>query len=153
MEPDLPRDFKARQRSRSRNRTLAALSLVVILVAWLIGGLRRQPAVAGFVKQVIPEAAFVDESGGLWLARGSSGGPIIAYAAVGRAPGDGGPIGGLRAKGPKGKGLGVGARRRTPGDPRHCGKCAPGSAPSGEAVRSIRFPRADIGPALRRGLR
>jgi len=117
MEPDLPRDFKARQRSRSRNRTLAALSLVVILVAWLIGGLRRQPAVAGFVKQVIPEAAFVDESGGLWLARGSSGGPIIAYAAVGRAPGYGGPIEVLVAMDPKGKVLGMGVleNHETPG--------------------------------------
>ncbi len=96
---------------------MAALTLVAIVAAWIIGGLRSRPDVISFVQQLVPEAAVVDEEAGLWIVRASSGGPIIAYAATERAPGYGGPIEVLIAMDPDGKVLGMGVleNHETPG--------------------------------------
>jgi NosR/NirI family nitrous oxide reductase transcriptional regulator len=107
----------SRERRRSRTRLLALLTIVAIAAAWIAGTSRSRPEVVPILQQIVPQASAVDESGGLWLARSLSGGPVIAYAATGRAPGYGGPIEVLVAVDPDGKVLGMGVieNHETPG--------------------------------------
>jgi NosR/NirI family nitrous oxide reductase transcriptional regulator len=107
----------SRERRRTRDRVIAVLTVVVIAAAWIVGGLRSRPDIVSFVRQFVPDAAVVDESRGLWLARASRDGPVIAYAATGRATGYGGPIEVLVAMDPNGEVLGMGVleNHETPG--------------------------------------
>jgi NosR/NirI family nitrous oxide reductase transcriptional regulator len=100
----------------TRRRTLGVLSLALVVLAWVYGYLTSGRDVVSLVGAVVPGAATVDLSGTIYVAR-SADGAIAGYAAVGSAPGYGGPIDMLVGVSPAGVILGtrVVAQRETPG--------------------------------------
>lgn len=103
------------QRNR-RDRWLMSLTVLLILAAWGYGYLTAGTQVAPLVKNVIPGAVTVQTQGQLFVGLDAQG-QVIGYAAVGQAPGYGGPIETLVGVDPAGQILGVEvvSRRESPG--------------------------------------
>lgn len=106
---------KYEQRNR-RDRWLLSLTVLLILAAWGYGYLTAGTQVAPLVQNVIPGAATVQTQGQLFVGLDAQG-QVIGYAAVGQAPGYGGPIETLVGVDPAGRILGVEvvSRRESPG--------------------------------------
>ncbi|MFW6069595.1 MAG: 4Fe-4S binding protein [bacterium] len=66
-------------------------TVVLILAAWFYGYLNNGTAVAPLVSEVLPAADTVEQRGDLFVGQDAAG-DVIGYAAVGEAPGYGGPV-------------------------------------------------------------
>ena len=107
----------ASRKHTTRRRWLALMTLLPIIAAWLYGYFTNGTDVLPFVTSVLPGADQIDRQGGLFVGHRSSDGALIGYAAVGSAPGYGGPIDVLVGVDPQGEivGVKVVAQRETPG--------------------------------------
>jgi NosR/NirI family nitrous oxide reductase transcriptional regulator len=107
----------ARARTVQRKRVVAVLSIILAAAAWLIGYTTAGADVAPLVADVLPGADRIVPTGTLFVGTRSSDGGLIGYAAVGSAPGYGGPIEVLVGVNANGDILGVKVvqQRETPG--------------------------------------
>lgn len=92
------------------------LATVLLVAAWVYGYLKVGTDAAPLVNEVLPGVARVEENGDLLIARDEAGN-VAGYAAVGEAPGYGGPITVLVGVDPAGTitGVRVVTQRETPG--------------------------------------
>jgi len=111
-----PTPPSAWQQRNQRERRLISLTIVLVLAAWLYGYLTSGTDIVPLVNEVIPGAERVENRGQLFVGLDSAG-QIVGYAAVGQAPGYGGPIETLVGVDPAGQILGVKivSRRESPG--------------------------------------
>jgi NosR/NirI family transcriptional regulator, nitrous oxide reductase regulator len=94
---------------RRRERIFAVISLVVIAVAWIIGGVRAASDILPAVEQAMPAAGFVEKVDvGLYATYGAEGdSDPLGYVAIAAANGYGGPLTLAVAVGPTGTVLGM----------------------------------------------
>ena len=113
-----------KSRAVSQRRWLAALSLVLVAAVWAFGYLTSGADVAPLVSQVLPGADKIETRGALFVGTRASDGALVGYAAVGSAPGYGGPIDVLVGVDPQGEVMGVTVvtQRETPGFFRRLGQ-------------------------------
>lgn len=95
-----------RQRKQRRERQFILVALTLIVLAWGYGYFTGDAQVAPLVGDVIPNAAHVREEGEIFIAEDQNG-QVIGYAALGSAPGYGGPVEMLVGVDPAGDILGV----------------------------------------------
>jgi len=90
--------------------------MALIVAAWVYGYLTSGSDILPLVGGVLPGAASVEPNGSIFVGR-SADGTLVGYAAVGSAPGYGGPIDMLVGVSPSGRILGtrVVAQRESPG--------------------------------------
>jgi NosR/NirI family nitrous oxide reductase transcriptional regulator len=100
-----------------RRRWLAALSLALVAAVWAYGYFTSGADVAPLVGKVLPGADKIETRGALYVGTRAADGALVGYAAVGSAPGYGGPIDVLVGVDPQGQVIGVSvvAQRETPG--------------------------------------
>lgn len=79
--------YEIRQR---RQRWLLVASALLMLLAWVYGYVTNGTEIAPLVMDVLPTAERVEQRGSLFV--GLNGDEVVGYAAVGQAPGYGGPI-------------------------------------------------------------
>ena len=98
------------------DRRFMVLALALIAVAWIVGYVRNGADVAALVPDVLPGTARVDSDGDLFVGRDGDGN-IIGYAALGEAPGYGGPLEVLIGVWPDGaiSGVTIVSQRESPG--------------------------------------
>ena len=106
----------ARQKHTVRRRWIALITLLLIVAAWLYGVLTSGADIAPLINSVLPGADRSEKQGSLFVGY-SSDNRIVGYAAVGSAPGYGGPIDVLVGVNPQGDIIGVKVvtQRETPG--------------------------------------
>lgn len=111
-----------RQRLR-RRRSLAAIAMALVAAAWVCGYVTSGSDIAPLVGGVLPGSSTIEARGSIFVGR-SAGGTLVGYAAVGSAPGYGGPIDMLVGVSPSGEILGtrVVAQRESPGFFRRFGR-------------------------------
>lgn len=105
------------KRERDRlDRRFMLLTLAIVAVAWIVGYLRNGADVAPLVPGVLPGATRVDSEGDLFVGR-DAGGNVVGYAALGEAPGYGGPMELLVGVRPDGaiSGVTIVSQRESPG--------------------------------------
>ncbi|HSM56956.1 MAG TPA: FMN-binding protein [Candidatus Sulfomarinibacteraceae bacterium] len=85
------KSLSPRARRKRRERWFMVATVVLILTAWLYGYFTSGTAVAPLVKEVLPAAENVEQRGSLFVGQDAAG-EVIGYAAVGEAPGYGGPL-------------------------------------------------------------
>lgn len=73
------------------DRRFMVLALALIAVAWIVGYARNGADVAPLVPDVLPGATRVENEGDLFIGRDGKG-DIVGFAALGEAPGYGGPL-------------------------------------------------------------
>lgn len=81
--------FRARQQ---RDRLLILLTVVVVIAAWLYGYFTSGTNVLPHAEEMIAGAARVVARDDIFVGYGADGEEIVGYAAVGEAPGYGGPV-------------------------------------------------------------
>jgi len=98
------------------DRRFMVLALALIAVAWIAGYVRNGTNVAPLVAGVLPGATRVDSEGDLFIGRDAEGN-VVGYAALGEAPGYGGPLEVLVGVTPDGaiSGVTIVAQRESPG--------------------------------------
>ncbi len=108
---------QAHRRRVRRDRILLAASIVLVGAAWIYGYLASGTEVAPLVPQVIPGAAYVEKQGDIFVGLNADKTQVLGYAAVGEAPGYGGPIDVLVGVAPDGSvsGTTIVAQRESPG--------------------------------------
>lgn len=79
--------YEIRQR---RQRWLLVVSALLMLAAWIYGYVANGTEIAPLVTEVLSTAERVEQRGSLFV--GLNGDEVVGYAAVGQAPGYGGPI-------------------------------------------------------------
>lgn len=82
-------------------------TLLLILLAWIYGYVTSGTDVTPLVPEVIPGAASVEVKGKLYIGRADDGEQVLGYAALGEAPGYGGPIEMLVGMDPQGQITGI----------------------------------------------
>jgi NosR/NirI family nitrous oxide reductase transcriptional regulator len=99
------------------NQWLVGISILAVAAAWLVGYFTSGSDVAPFVTNVIPTAVKIEKRGDLYVGLAGDGEQIVGYAAIGQAPGYGGPIEMLVGMDPDGKitGVRIVQQRETPG--------------------------------------
>ena len=99
-----------------RRRWLAALTVALVAAAWIYGYATSGSDVAPLVADVLPGAVEIELNSSIYAGRAADG-TLVGYAAVGSAPGYGGPIDILVGVSPSGEILGtrVVAQRESPG--------------------------------------
>lgn len=108
----------ARYLKRRRQEFLTGLIAVVcIAVAWFYGYFHSGSEIGPLIKNVIPGTQRVVEQGDVYIGYGAENHTPLGYAAVGEAPGYGGPIQMLVGTDPGGQivGIQVVEQRETPG--------------------------------------
>ncbi len=105
-----------RQQKTRRERLLIILTVALIVAAWIFGYFTNGTEVAPLVPELLPGTAQVRTEGQLFIALDANG-ELIGYAALGSAPGYGGPIDMLVAVDPEGNILNtqVVTERESPG--------------------------------------
>lgn len=105
-----------RTKQQRRERTLITATVLVVVAAWVYGYLRSGADVAPLVQTVLPGATTIQTEGHLFIGRDEAG-VVIGYAAVGSAPGYGGPVEMLVGVDPDGNILGTTmvTQRESPG--------------------------------------
>lgn len=98
-----------------RQRWLLVITAILILTAWIVGYYSAGADVAPLVADVLPAATRVERRGSLFV--GLNDDHVVGYAAIGQAPGYGGPIDVLVSVDPAGDVVGfqVIEHRETPG--------------------------------------
>jgi len=111
---------KKRTRSRyavrlRRQRRLLIITSLLILAAWLVGFFAAGANVAPLVNDVLPTATSAQRRGSLFVGLNDS--VVVGYAAVGKAPGYGGPVHVLVGVDPSGEVVGfeIVEHHETPG--------------------------------------
>lgn len=106
-----------RQRKQRRERQFILIALLLVVLAWGYGYFTSGTDVAPLVPDVIPGTAEVRSEGNNLFTALDAAGEIIGYAAMGSAPGYGGPIDMLVAVSPDGNIIGtlVVEERESPG--------------------------------------
>jgi uncharacterized protein with FMN-binding domain len=106
-----------RARTQRRNRLVALASIGLVAIAWLIGYATSGADIVPLVAGVLPGADRIEPQGDLFIGTRSSDGSLVGYAAVGSAPGYGGPIEVLVGVNPDGVIIGtkVVQQRESPG--------------------------------------
>lgn len=99
------------------NRWLVGISIFAVMVAWLVGFFASGRDIAPLVTSVIPAAVKIEKRGDLYIGLAGDGEQIVGYAALGQAPGYGGPIQMLVGIDPDGSitGVRIVQERETPG--------------------------------------
>ncbi len=117
LNSSAPNVLTHRARTQRRNRLIALLSIGLVAAAWLIGYATSGADVAPLVTEVLPGADRIRPTGNLYIGTRSSDGSLVGYAAVGSAPGYGGPIEVLVGVNPDGVIMGakVVQQRESPG--------------------------------------
>lgn len=112
----LKQKMSPRRRRQRRERILILLTIVAVLVAWGYGYFTSGTDVAPLVPELIPETEEVRVDGQILIALDEDG-AVLGYAAMGSAPGYGGPIDMLVAVDPAGTIIGtqVVTQRESPG--------------------------------------
>lgn len=92
------------------------LAVALLLAAWIYGYATSGVAAAPLVSGVLPTAARISQEDGIFVARDANG-DLAGYAAVGSAPGYGGPVEVLVGVDPQGNIVGVQfvSQRESPG--------------------------------------
>lgn len=105
-----------RQQKQRRERLLIVLTVALVVAAWIFGYFTNGTEVAPLVPELLPGTAQVRTEGQLFTALDADGN-LIGYAALGSAPGYGGPIDILVAVDPEGNILNtqVVTERESPG--------------------------------------
>ncbi|MBK8900686.1 MAG: FMN-binding protein [Anaerolineaceae bacterium] len=105
-----------RQQKVQRERLLIILTVALVVAAWIFGYFTSGTDVAPLVPELLPGTAQVRTEGQLFIALDAAG-EVIGYAALGSAPGYGGPIDMLVAVDPEGNILNtqVVTERESPG--------------------------------------
>lgn len=113
LKPATPSAFQQRNR---RERWLIGLTVALVLAAWVYGYFTSSTDVAPLVSEVLPGATRIESRGQLFVGLDAAG-QVAGYAAVGSAPGYGGPIETLVGVDPAGQILGVKivTQRESPG--------------------------------------
>lgn len=98
------------------DRRFMVLALALITVAWIVGYARNGADVAPLVPDVLPGATRVENDGDLFIGRDGEG-DIVGFAALGEAPGYGGPLEVLVGVSPDGaiSGVMIVTQRESPG--------------------------------------
>lgn len=111
-----PKAPATRQQRLRRDRILMSLTAIAVLVAWFYGYLTGGTNIVPLAGNVLPGATQVEKQGQLFIGRDDAG-QIVGYAALGKAPGYGGPIETLVGVNPAGQILGVQiiSKRESPG--------------------------------------
>lgn len=114
--PLAPRTRSKRQQQQRRERLLIMGTVLLVIAAWVYGYLTSGADVTPLVQNVLPGAASIQTSGQLFVGYDDAGN-LVGYAAVGSAPGYGGPIEMLVGVDPDGNVLGVTVveQRESPG--------------------------------------
>ncbi len=114
LKPITPRS--PRQQKQRRERLLIVLTVALVVAAWIVGYFTSGTDVAPLVPELLPGTAQVRTEGQLFTALDADGN-LIGYAALGSAPGYGGPIDILVAVDPEGNILNtqVVTERESPG--------------------------------------
>ena len=86
--PSSPRKLSKKQ----REHFLVTVTVVLIIIAWVIGYFANGTDSLEYANQVIPGAVRIKQSGAVFIGYGESAGDVRGYAAVGQASGYGGPI-------------------------------------------------------------
>jgi NosR/NirI family nitrous oxide reductase transcriptional regulator len=91
---NLPSSFFGRYPKRQTERLLALIAIVLIAIAWFLGGLRAEASLMPAVKQALPEADhFTKKDDGVYIGWGDGAEQAqIGYVAVAQADGYGGPL-------------------------------------------------------------
>ncbi len=124
-----------RQKKQQRERLLIVLTVAVVAAAWIFGYFASGTEVAPLVPELLPGTAHVRTEGQIFIALDAND-AIIGYAALGSAPGYGGPIDMLVAIDPNGSILGtlVVTERESPGFFRLVGSSALMTGYNGRSV-------------------
>ena len=104
------------QKKQQRERLLIVLTVALVVGAWIVGYFTSGTDVAPLVPDLLPGTAEVRTDGPIFVALDESG-TVLGYAALGSAPGYGGPIDMLVAIDPSGEIVGtqVVTERESPG--------------------------------------
>ena len=96
---------------------LVVATVLLVVGAWLYGYFTPGTEVPPLVPGVIPGAARVEKHGDIYVGLSADGQKILGYAAVGEAPGYGGPVDMLVGVSPSGEVIGIQLlkQRETPG--------------------------------------
>lgn len=107
----------ARQKRIRRDRIILVASVVLVAAAWVYGFLSNGTDIAPLVPEVIPGAAHIEKDGDLFIGLDADRAQVLGYAAVGEAPGYGGPISVLVGVAPDGtvSGVQIVEQRESPG--------------------------------------
>lgn len=87
-----PRASTLQARRTRRDRVFAAVTILVILAAWLYGYYTSGVDVAPLAAELMPEAAYVEKQGDLFVGYNQDRTAVTGYAAAGEAPGYSGPV-------------------------------------------------------------
>lgn len=114
--PVTPRGPSKRQQQQKRERLLIVGTVLLVVTAWVYGYFSSSANAAPLVPAVLPGATTVQTGSQLFIGYDDAG-TLIGYAAVGSAPGYGGPIEMLVGIDPAGNILGVTVveQRESPG--------------------------------------
>jgi hypothetical protein len=86
-----PKKLSSRQRRRRRERQFLLVAVVLVILAWGYGYFTGGTEAAPLVDDVIPGAVQMRREGEIFVAENENG-EVVGYAALGSAPGYGGPI-------------------------------------------------------------
>ena len=95
-----------RQQKQRRERLILVLTVVLVVAAWVYGYFTSGTDAAPLIPELIPGTVTVDTSSQVFVAKNEAG-DILGYAALGSAPGYGGPIELLVAIDPSGNIIGT----------------------------------------------
>ena len=114
--PLTPRPISRRQQKQKRERLFIVGTVMLVVAAWIYGFLTSGASVTPMVPMVLPGATSIQTNSQLFVGY-DEGGTLVGYAAVGSAPGYGGPIEMLVGIDPEGNILGVTVveQRESPG--------------------------------------
>ncbi|MBK8986563.1 MAG: FMN-binding protein [Chloroflexi bacterium] len=104
--PLTPRPPSKRQKQQRREHFLIVGTVLLVVIAWLYGYLTAGADVSPLVENVLPGAASIQFTDGLFVGYDADGN-LVGYAAAGSAPGYSGPIVMLVGVDPDGNLLGV----------------------------------------------
>ena len=112
----LQHSLSPRQQKQQRERLLLVATVALVVAAWIYGYFASGTDVAPLVPELIPGTAEVQTENQLFVALDENG-DVLGYAALGSAPGYGGPIDMLVAIDPAGNIIGtqVVEQRESPG--------------------------------------
>ncbi len=104
------------KKTTTRQRQVLIISVILAMIAWIVGFFSSTTDVIPWVSEIFPEAARVEARGNIYIAYDSRD-KITGYVALGEGQGYGGPIEMLVGIDPQGEitGVRIVAQRETPG--------------------------------------